>query len=171
MADVLALFRPKKCPGCDEMKNVETDFWKGQYLCIPCHKEKQKNCWHSRSPKKRLEEHLKYKYGLAIEDLMRALESQGGGCAICSENLPDLLAYNNRRRGYAIDHNHKDGRFRGILCLPCNSMLGMSKDSANLLRRAASYLEDRGSYHELRAAKQGAPMAECIDTAAKARKK
>lgn len=155
MGDVLALFQSKKCPGCGEEKNVETDFWKRQYLCIPCAKDMQKTRWHSRTPKKRLEQHLKYKYDLTINELMQALEDQGGGCAICAETLPDLLVYDSRRRGYAIDHNHETGRFRGILCLPCNSMLGMAKDSVDLLQKAASYLKDRGSYHELRAAKKG----------------
>lgn len=56
------------------------------------------------------------------------------------------MAYESRRRGYAIDHNHKTGEFRGILCLPCNSVLGMAKDSALILSRAIEYLEKNGSY-------------------------
>ena len=142
--------KTKKCPSCNEVKNEDTDFWKGQYLCIPCHKDKQKTRWNSRTPQKRLEEHLKYKYSLTINELMEALKNQNGGCAICEKELPDLMVYNNRRRGYAIDHNHETGKFRGILCFPCNSMLGMSQDNINLLRKAASYLEERGSYYKLR---------------------
>jgi hypothetical protein len=60
--------------------------------------------------------------------------------------LPDLMTYENRKRGYAIDHNHETGDFRGILCLQCNSMLGMAKESVQILDSAAQYLKNRGSY-------------------------
>lgn len=155
MSSVVALFKTKKCPSCGDEKDIEEGFWKNQSCCIDCSKIKQKTSWHSRSPKKRLEQHLKYRYSLTIKDLLQALEDQGGGCAICTEQLPDLLVYNNRRRGYAIDHNHETGQFRGVLCLSCNSMLGMAKDNRLLLERAIAYLEKRGSYHELRSAKKG----------------
>lgn len=155
MSEVIALFETKKCATCNEVKDLREEFWKGQTSCIPCSKLKQKTRWNSRTPKKRLEQHLKYKYSLTIKDLMLALEEQDGGCAICAEKLPDLLVYNNRRRGYAIDHNHDTGQFRGVLCLPCNSMLGMAKDNKFLLEKAIAYLEKRGSYHELRSAKKG----------------
>ena len=154
MSKVLALFSTKFCPGCKTEKAVPSDFWKGQSQCIACSKEKQKTAWSSRTPKKRLEQHLKYKYDLTIKQLVDALEAQTGGCAICCDPLPDLMVYENRRRGYAIDHNHETGEFRGILCLPCNSMLGMAKDNASLLEKAASYLKARGSYHHLRVMKR-----------------
>ena len=73
-------------------------------------------------------------------------EIQKGCCSICDDKLPDLMAYENRKRGYAIDHNHETGKFRGILCLNCNSLLGMAKDSSEVLKRAIQYLEEQGSY-------------------------
>jgi len=56
------------------------------------------------------------------------------------------MTYDSRRRGYAIDHNHDTGEFRGILCLKCNSLLGMASDSVSVLHSAVKYLTDRGSY-------------------------
>jgi len=138
----------KRCPVCDTEKESD-QFWKGQYLCIPCQKHKQKNSWESRTPKKRLEQHLKYKYGVTHQQFMSSWEQQKGCCAVCREELPDLMAYENRRRMYAIDHNHETGDFRGILCLNCNTLLGMAKDSVKVLQRAIEYLNDKGSY-ELR---------------------
>jgi Recombination endonuclease VII len=41
----------------------------------------------------------------------------------------------------ALDHNHATGKFRGWLCNHCNRLLGMARDSAVTLRRAAAYLE------------------------------
>ena len=145
----------KHCNGCKSDKLIESNFWQGQSLCIDCCKDRQKSRWGSRTPKKRLEQHLKYKYSLTINELNEALEKQNGGCAICEEVLPDLLVYNNRRRGYAIDHNHETGEFRGVLCLKCNSMLGMARDSQALLRKADAYLEERGSYHNAAASRAG----------------
>ena len=135
----------KKCPVCSIEKD-EDQYWKGQYLCISCQKHKQKNYWESRTPKKRLEQHLKYKYGVSHSEFMDKWEIQKGCCSICDDKLPDLMAYENRKRGYAIDNNHETGKFRGILCLNCNSLLGMAKDSSEVLKRAIQYLEEQGSY-------------------------
>lgn len=112
-------------------------------------KWKQKNYWNSRTPKKRLEQHLKYKYGIDPETFLAAWEEQEGKCSICESDLPDLLTYDNRRRGYAIDHNHDTGKFRGVLCLMCNTLLGMANDNVDILKKAIQYLEDKGSYAEL----------------------
>lgn len=141
----------KICPNCKVEKHIE-DYWKGQSSCIDCTKYKQKNRWNSRTPKKRLEQHLKYKYGVSPEEFLEALESQNGNCAICEISLPDLFIYENRRRGYAIDHNHQTGEFRGILCLSCNTLLGMAKDDPEILKEAILYLEIRGNYSQDNAA-------------------
>ena len=137
----------KTCPVCNVGKE-DSKYWKGQYLCIECQKNKQKNYWKSRTPLKRLEQHLKYKYGITHKEFMSAWESQSGCCAVCNIELPDLMVYDNRRRGYAIDHNHETGKFRGILCLPCNTLLGMAKDSVEVLETAIQYLQTNGSYHK-----------------------
>jgi hypothetical protein len=135
----------KHCPVCHVEKDLEM-FWKGQYLCIACQKVKQKNHWDSRTPKKRLEQHLKYKYGVTHAEFLTQWDKQKGACSICRTELPDLLTYDSRRRGYAIDHNHETGKFRGILCLNCNSLLGMAKDSEQILKSAIKYLREMGTY-------------------------
>jgi hypothetical protein len=135
----------KTCPVCS-IEKEEGQYWKGQYLCISCQKQKQKNHWVSRTPKKRLEQHLKYKYGVSHAEFMDQWNKQKGTCSICCSELPDLMLYEGRKRGYAIDHNHETGKFRGILCLTCNSMLGMAKDSSEILKKAIQYLEEQGTY-------------------------
>ena len=149
----------KTCPVCSVEKE-ENQYWKGQYLCISCQKDKQKNSWQSRTPKKRLEQHLKYKYGVTHSEFMFQWEKQQGSCSICSIDLPDLMLYEGRKRGYAIDHNHETGKFRGILCLTCNTLLGMAKDSSEILKNAIQYLDKQGSYsvysiNNMRMAKNG----------------
>ena len=41
-----------------------------------------------------------------------------------------------------MDHDHVTGKFRGILCHPCNTSLGLLSDRADVLRKAADYLEN-----------------------------
>lgn len=58
------------------------------------------------------------------------------GCAICGTRIaPD-------KRGFVIDHDHETRAIRGILCNPCNCMLGMARDRPEVLKSGAAYLED-----------------------------
>jgi hypothetical protein len=41
----------------------------------------------------------------------------------------------------AVDHDHKTGKVRGLLCHKCNKSIGGLQDSVVLLRKAADYLE------------------------------
>jgi hypothetical protein len=78
---------------------------------------------------------LKSLYGLTETTYQKLLASQGGVCAICKN--PETIK--NRRLG--VDHCHKSGKVRGLLCDSCNTGLGRFRDSVPLLRRAIRYLE------------------------------
>ncbi len=78
---------------------------------------------------------LKRKYGLTPEDVNEMLEEQNGLCGICRKALDVAIP-----RSIHVDHCHKGGRVRGILCQDCNIMLGNAKDNPETLRRAADYL-------------------------------
>lgn len=51
---------------------------------------------------------------------------------------------NRKTKRMAIDHCHKTGQYRGILCMRCNMSIGHFEDSPELLKLAAKYLEDHG---------------------------
>jgi len=76
---------------------------------------------------------LKHKYGIteAEYDVQYAL--QRGRCAICDREF-------DPRQRPATDHNHETGRFRGILCHPCNWILGYARDDQSVLAFAIDYL-------------------------------
>lgn len=57
-------------------------------------------------------------------------EPNPGVCSICGNNV--RVAY---------DHNHSSGKFRGWLCISCNTVLGLAKDNPQRLRELANYLE------------------------------
>ena len=79
-------------------------------------------------------------YGITIEQEIEMLEDQRSKCAICGKFLTDLTnAY--------VDHDHKTGKVRGILCHHCNTMLGYAKDNPKTLIRAAIYLRNKGVYN------------------------
>ena len=59
---------------------------------------------------------LKRKYNMTLEQYDQMFETQGGVCAICG--LPELM------KRLAVDHNHKTGEIRGLLCYSCNTKLG-----------------------------------------------
>lgn len=77
--------------------------------------------------------HLLRTYGLTQEQYDSMLEHQGGVCAICGGKRRYLLA---------VDHDHKTGQLRGLLCKLCNSRLLTSvRDDVDALKRAIVYLE------------------------------
>jgi len=61
-------------------------------------------------------------------------EAQRGCCAICNE--PE-----EKFSWLCIDHDHESGRIRGLLCPNCNRGIGLLKDNADLLERAAKYIK------------------------------
>lgn len=78
-------------------------------------------------------------YGLTVEDFDHLLEAQGGKCAICRSGASG----GKTRKGLAwnIDHDHKTGKVRGLLCQKCNLGIGCLRESVKILRAAADYLE------------------------------
>lgn len=81
--------------------------------------------------------HLKNKYGLSIEEFSILLETQNYKCKICKILFSDT-------RLPTVDHSHKTGKVRAVLCNSCNTGLGMLKDSLANLLSAVEYLEVYG---------------------------
>lgn len=80
---------------------------------------------------------LKYLYGLTLEEFDAFYIVQKGKCWICEKNF----SKNKRADNPVVDHNHKTGNIRGLLCWKCNIALGHFDDNIELLRNAVKYLE------------------------------
>jgi hypothetical protein len=78
--------------------------------------------------------HRVQSYGVTQEQFYIILKNQNGCCALCADHLGDLYSRIH------IDHDHKTGRVRGLLCARCNNGLGNFRDNADVLRRAADYV-------------------------------
>jgi hypothetical protein len=76
-------------------------------------------------------------YGMTEEQFDALERAQAGRCAIC-DRIPPLR---HKSRTLHIDHDHATGKFRGLICSLCNTVLGKMDDSPRLLRLAADYLE------------------------------
>lgn len=77
--------------------------------------------------------YLKSKYNISLEDYDDLLDSQCYCCAICDT----CLAY---VKNVCVDHDHKTGKVRGILCGRCNKALGLVDDNKAVLREMIRYL-------------------------------
>lgn len=80
----------------------------------------------------RFNSQLKTRHGINAEKYASMVVEQDGKCAIC-RRVPE------RTRLY-IDHDHQNGRVRGLLCSPCNMILGKWSDSPETAERAKQYL-------------------------------
>jgi hypothetical protein len=76
-------------------------------------------------------------YGVDSTLYDRLFEMQKGLCAICSK-------VDGRGRSLSVDHCHKTGLVRGLLCSKCNLTLGTFEDDSSRFQSAADYLRNMG---------------------------
>ena len=85
-----------------------------------------------------------FRRGITRSDFLKLFELQKERCAICGKKLKLQRARRTDSRREAanpyIDHNHKTGKIRGLLCHGCNTGLGMFGESIESLRSAIAYL-------------------------------
>jgi hypothetical protein len=80
------------------------------------------------------------KFGLTQDEYGVMFESQGRRCAICRlEKEHPMTGTPGNRLG--VDHCHKSGRIRALLCSRCNRGIGIFAEDSEALRAAADYLE------------------------------
>ena len=106
-----------------------------------------------------LERDKKYKRQLLIDESKyeELNQKQNGLCAICNK-YETSKSHKNRIRTdidlnltikrLAIDHNHKSGKVRGLLCSKCNTALGLFQDSIAIIKSAITYLSFHEDYDE-----------------------
>lgn len=91
--------------------------------------------YNKRNPDSKKSQRLK-KYGITLSEYNEMLEKQSGECAICGED-----GSVGKWGKLYVDHDHKTGKVRGLLCSKCNFAIGQFNDDYNLLLRAISYLK------------------------------
>ena len=155
----------KKCTRCKEEKEL-FEFAKDKYnpdgLTYRCKKCRNihYNEFYKRNPEKQKEKndsqkgnrkkyysseegikssrksHLKRAFGMSLEEYEDILSSQKGKCAICED-----FKTHDKHGVLAVDHCHKTGEIRGLLCFKCNTILGSVNDDIQILINAIKYLQ------------------------------
>ena len=90
------------------------------------------------SKRKRRKPRRAVELGVSDDEYNRLLEAQGGGCALCGE-LPKRTRKDGTPYKLHVDHNHRTGRIRGLLCFRCNRALPTYATS-EWLERARVYV-------------------------------
>ena len=106
---------------------------KGKFCCNECYKEYRKK---NKKDEKELNKlyQKKNKYGITKEEYYNLFNLQKNKCLICG------CEFNDNTIG-VVDHDHKTGIVRGILCKKCNTLLGMANDNVEVLENAIKYLK------------------------------
>ena len=133
------------CKECERKRSRE---WK------KAHPEKikpQRDAYNLKNQSKRLEYRqdnkdviknnaLKKSFGISMQEYLDMYLAQNGRCAICRQESPDA------KKVLAVDHCHKTGAIRGLLCVHCNIALGNFRDDIEVLKMAIEYLK-AGGFH------------------------
>lgn len=125
------------CPTCSiefvtKVKNINRGG--GIYCSVKCSPNKLRLT----PEQKRInvkEYNLKNAYGLTLGQYNKMLEGQNHSCAICGAKEG-----NARCKHLFVDHDHKTGKIRGLLCGPCNSAIGLLREKPLLLDNIKNYL-------------------------------
>lgn len=134
----------KTCKKCGEIKSLEF-FTKEKKcldgvrpICLKCYRV-TKTTYRRKNKSIIKNANLKYYYGITFEYYEFMLNKQQGKCAIC-QNFPKSLTKNGKLKDLAVDHDHKTGKVRGLLCTSCNRGLGNFYDNKDLLIKAIEYI-------------------------------
>ena len=127
------------CPTCDKDK-PEEDFYPSvrnrQVAC--CKKCRSLQSSQNRNPMGERKRRLKNTYNITEEELLQLAEKQEYKCAICKKKISIISS----SKGLVIDHCHKTGKVRGLLCYSCNTLIGLAKENPEILKSAINYVSN-----------------------------
>jgi hypothetical protein len=104
---------------------------------------RDKNWAYRKDYYQRPEQKLKYrkrfiekKYGISYDEYEKMVDEQGNVCYICNRPEPQ-----ERNEHLAVDHNHKTGKVRGLLCSRCNRVIGLLEEDLQLIEKLKNYIK------------------------------
>lgn len=107
--------------------------------CYKKHINQRKKYFKGRTSYYKKNSFIKSVYGITLEDYDKMLAEQNGVCAICGKKETRKNKYTGVCRLH-IDHDHENGKVRGLLCSKCNMSLGGFNDDIEILNNAIDYL-------------------------------
>jgi hypothetical protein len=112
-------------------RNHNKKIWDKEHLT-------ERRMYKEKNREKSKNQYLIKTYGITLEQYNQMLIEQNGVCAICGQKETRKSKYN--KYTLSVDHNHKTGKVRGLLCHGCNNCLGTLKDDIKIFQSAIEYL-------------------------------
>jgi hypothetical protein len=121
---------------CDDCYN---EHYRKKYhkLTLEEKKVKQKRNNQRWSPEKRKDYKLQKNFGITLDQFKIMLQNQDNKCYICKKNILDC--------GH-VDHCHKTGKVRKILCRNCNTGIGLLREDVSILYNCIFYLREHDNF-------------------------
>lgn len=138
-----------------------------RYICTACWRIRQKKYYQKdpNGPEKRLKSYrkrqqswsverfalerkknyirwIKKRYGISFDEFNNLFLKQSNKCPICDNILKTENIVGRGYNGTHIDHCHKTGKIRGLLCSKCNKMIGLAQESIFILENAILYIKE-----------------------------
>ncbi len=120
---------------CKVCKKAQTYAWRAANTAR--YNKSQRDYQKTVCPQKRYGAEIKRRYGCTLEMYNEMLVRQEGACALCKT----LHNPAEKKGRLYVDHCHKTGKIRALLCGACNSMLGYAKDDTRILLEAVAYIK------------------------------
>ena len=86
---------------------------------------------------------LMKRYGITPEDYINLLKNQRNTCAVCETTRPNNGVGD---RYFDVDHDHKTGTVRGLLCRQCNLLVGLFERGEDKWGKIRKYLSKYNHY-------------------------
>lgn len=97
--------------------------------------------WRANNRDKVIEQRLKMRYGISLDDYNRMLTAQNNRCAICGTEEAKAHNMSGKVVKLSVDHNHKTGAVRALLCQDCNVAIGYFNEDAERMMNGAKYIQ------------------------------
>lgn len=133
----------KRCSKCKDDKELEK-FPKSKYnkdgyhhYCKECNSIDKKNRYATNEEYRHKQKNsvLKKKYNLSIKEVELKIKKQKGKCTICGKRL------DFKNSDAHVDHDHKTGKIRDVLCRKCNFALGQVNDDIDYMNQLILYVK------------------------------
>ena len=137
------LYLSTYCRTCHQIVNkLDNQIWHSNNHERDAEKARERTRkWYRNHPEanqaKGWKDHLWQRFGITPEQYDSLVRKQEGKCAVCGK----IPGGSGRSRRLIVDHDHKRGKVRGLLCYSCNNMIGYLETYPELLPLIEDYLK------------------------------
>lgn len=132
--------------GTKEKKISSKQFNCKQWECSACYTNRKNKAFREKYPEQQawrnFKSRLKRDFSMIPEDYLKMFKKQEGVCATCKKSETKINSKSKKVQSLSIDHCHKTGKIRGLLCNRCNITLGKVEDNPTILQNMLDYLNN-----------------------------